>query len=87
MLSQGEDNMIKRLSIIQESDIKSYKDSSRWFDLGRSSYTKNFKSESIKMMKKEHSRAVPIQISLRLHHKVAEEARGSDSPWAGLQDF
>ena len=37
ILFQVEDNMIKRLSIIKESDTKSYRDTSRAFDFGRSS--------------------------------------------------
>ena len=37
ILSQVEDNMIKRLSIIKESDTKSYRDTARNFDFGRAS--------------------------------------------------
>ena len=35
ILSQVEDNMIKRLSIIKDSDTKSYRDSARNFDFGQ----------------------------------------------------
>ena len=41
ILSQVEDNMIKRLSIIKESDPKSYRDTARNFDFGRSSHSKS----------------------------------------------
>ena len=41
ILSQVEDNMIKRLSIIKESDTKPYRDTTRNFDFGRSSHSKN----------------------------------------------
>ena len=40
ILSQVEDNMIKRLSIMKESDSKSYRDSVKNFDFGRSSHPK-----------------------------------------------
>ena len=40
ILSQVEDNMIKRLSIIKESDTKSYRDTTRNFDFGRTSHSK-----------------------------------------------
>ena len=40
ILSQLEDNMIKRLSIMKESDSKSYRDSVKNFDFGRSSHPK-----------------------------------------------
>ena len=40
ILSQGEDNMIKRLSIIKESDTKSYRDTTRNFDFRRTSHSK-----------------------------------------------
>ena len=40
ILSQVEDNMIKRLSIIKDSDTKSCRDSARNFDFGRSSHSK-----------------------------------------------
>ena len=39
ILSQVEDNMIKRLSIIKESFTKSYRDTSRTFDFGWSSHS------------------------------------------------
>ena len=38
ILSQVEDNMIMRLSIIKESDTKPYRDTARNFDFGRSSH-------------------------------------------------
>ena len=41
ILSQVEDNMIKRLSIMKESDAKSYRDSVKNFDFGRSSHPKS----------------------------------------------
>ena len=41
ILSQVEDNIIKRLSIIKESDTKPYRDTTRNFDFGRSSRSKN----------------------------------------------
>ena len=41
ILSQVEDNMIKRLSIMKESDTKSYRDSVKNFDFGRSSHPKS----------------------------------------------
>ena len=40
ILSQVEDNMIKRLSIMKESDSKAYRDSVKNFDFGRSSHPK-----------------------------------------------
>ena len=40
ILSHVEGNMIKRLSIIKESDTKSYRDTARNFDFGRSSHSK-----------------------------------------------
>ena len=40
ILSQVEDNMIKSLSIIKESDTKSYRDTARNFYFGKSSHSK-----------------------------------------------
>ena len=40
ILSQVEENMIKRLSIIKDSDTKSYRDSARNFDFGKPSHSK-----------------------------------------------
>ena len=48
ILSQVEDNMIKRLSIIKESDTKSYRDTTRNFDFRRSSHSKSSQSEDNK---------------------------------------
>ena len=44
IFSQVEDNMMKRLSIIKESDTKSYRDTSRTFDFGKSSHSKSSQS-------------------------------------------
>ena len=46
ILSQVEDNMIKRLSIMKESDTKSYRDSVKNFDFGRSSHPKSSQESS-----------------------------------------
>ena len=48
ILSQVEDNMIKRLSVIKDSDTKSYRDTSGTFDFGRSSHSESSQSESNK---------------------------------------
>ena len=48
ILSQVEDNMIKRRCIIKESDTKSYRDTARNFDFGRSSHSKSSQSEGNK---------------------------------------
>ena len=40
ILSQVEDNMIKILSIIKDTDTKSYRDTTRNFDFERSSHSK-----------------------------------------------
>ena len=45
ILSQVEDNKIKRLSIIKESDTKSYRDTARNFDFGRSFHSKSSQSK------------------------------------------
>ena len=80
--------MTKRLSIIKESDCK-FPDSSRSFNFGRSSYTKNSESDSNKSFhgKRTCSQTVPMQISLHAHSEVAEEARESDCPGACLKVF
>ena len=46
ILSQVEDNMIKKLSIMKESDTKSYRDSVKNFDFGRSSHPKSSQESS-----------------------------------------
>ena len=41
ILSQVEDNMIKRLSIMKDSEPKSYRESVKSFDFGKSSHPKS----------------------------------------------
>ena len=48
ILSQVKVNMIKRLSVIKESDTKSYRDTARNFDFGRSTHSKISQSEGNK---------------------------------------
>ena len=70
--------MIKRLSIMKESDTKSYRDSVKNFDFGRSSGH---------FVIKEGRQTPLTTTSLRAHREEAEVEKGSDSPRTRLQDF
>ena len=97
VMSQVQDNMIKRLSIIKESDTGTYRDTSKdtrhtgilpeiLISGGHLTLKVLSQKATNLFVTNEHSQTPLMQISLRANRKVAEE-RGSDWRRARLQDF
>ena len=87
ILSQVEDNMIKRLSIMKETDTKSYRDSVKNFDFGRSSHPKSSQESSRSFRDK---RTQPKTSYNHFSTRASRGGRGgkrSDFPGTRLQDF
>ena len=70
ILSQVEDNMIKRLSIMKESDTKPYRDSVKNFNFGRSSHPKSSQESSRSFRDKR------MQPNTSYNHFSARASRG-----------
>ena len=85
ILSQVEDNMIKRLSIMKDSDSKSYRDSVKNFDFGGLHIPSPLRKVTGRFVTNERSQTPLTTTSLRAHREEAE--RGSDFPGTRLQDF
>ena len=88
ILFQVEDNMIKRLSIIKESDTKSYTGILPEILISGGHITqKLLRKVTSLFVIKEHSQTPLMEITLRMYHEVAGDEKGNDFPGERLQDF